>query len=102
MINVIVFIQLHEGKREAFLEEFQKIVPAVRAEQGCIAYRPTVDVEIPGVDMFPPPDPNRVTIIERWEDVDALKAHTVAPHMAEYRPKVKDYIAALQAAVTQG
>jgi quinol monooxygenase YgiN len=102
MIHVIVFIQVHEGKREAFIEEFQKIVPTVRAEQGCVDYQWTVDVDIPGIDMFPPPDPNRVTIIERWENVDALEAHAVAPHMAEYRPKVKDYIAAMTAASTQG
>ncbi len=29
------------------------------------------------------------TIVEKWESVDALKAHLVAPHMVEYREKVK-------------
>ena len=33
-----------------------------------------------------------LVIIEKWESVDALKAHLVAPHMVEYRPKVKDLV----------
>jgi quinol monooxygenase YgiN len=32
-------------------------------------------------------------VIETWEDADALKAHSVAPHMAAYGEKTKDMIA---------
>ncbi len=34
MIHVIATIELNPGTREAFLEEFRKLVPLVRAEAG--------------------------------------------------------------------
>lgn len=100
MINVVVLIQLKEGSREMFLHEFQKVVPLVRDEQGCVEYGPTIDVDT-GIEMFGAVDPNRVTILERWETVDALQAHLVAPHMVEYRPKVKELIEQVEAVVTE-
>lgn len=100
MINVVVLIQLKEGSREMFLHEFQKVVPLVRDEQGCVEYGPTIDVDT-GIEMFGAVDPNRVTILERWETVDALQAHLVAPHMIEYRPKVKELIEQVEAVVTE-
>jgi len=39
MIHVIATIELAEGKRQAFLAEFRKLVPLVKAEAGCLAYR---------------------------------------------------------------
>ena len=100
MINVVVLIRLKEGSRETFLHEFQKVVPLVRDEQGCVEYGPTIDVDT-GIEMFGAVDPNRVTILERWETVDALQAHLVAPHMIEYRPKVKELIEQVEAVVTE-
>ena len=32
-------------------------------------------------------------VIEKWESMDALKAHAAAPHMAAYGAKVKEMIA---------
>ena len=32
-------------------------------------------------------------VVEKWESLDALKAHAAAPHMAAYAAKVKDMIA---------
>ena len=32
-------------------------------------------------------------VVEKWESMDALKAHAAAPHMAEYGKKTKDLIA---------
>ena len=45
MIYVIATAELQPGCRDKFLAEFHKIVPAVRAEEGCIEYGPTVDAE---------------------------------------------------------
>ena len=36
MIVVIATIEVHAAKREAFLAEFHKLVPLVRAEAGCL------------------------------------------------------------------
>ncbi|MBI1830559.1 MAG: antibiotic biosynthesis monooxygenase, partial [Planctomycetes bacterium] len=44
MIHVIATITVKPGKRDAFLAEFHRIVPAVHAEAGCIEYGPSVDV----------------------------------------------------------
>lgn len=91
MIHVIATIQLRPGCRDKFLAEFHKIVPAVRDEVGCIEYGPAVDAQTDiasqqskGADV--------VTVVEKWESLETLKDHLVAPHMQEYRPKVKDLI----------
>jgi quinol monooxygenase YgiN len=91
MIHVIATITLNEGKREAFLAEFRKLVPLVRTEQGCLDYGPTVDVHT-GLALQGPVRGNVVTVVEKWESVDALKKHLQAPHMIAYRPKVKDFV----------
>ena len=33
-----------------------------------------------------------VVVCEKWESLAALEAHLIAPHMMEYRPKVKEFI----------
>jgi quinol monooxygenase YgiN len=91
MIHVIATVELAEGKREAFLAEFRKVVPLVRAEVGCLEYGAAVDVPT-GIPVQLPQRENVVTIVEKWESVEALKAHLQAPHMAAYRPRVKDLV----------
>jgi quinol monooxygenase YgiN len=91
MIHVIATVQLHPGQRDAFLAEFHKIVPLVHAEAGCLEYGPTIDLP---TDIPPqqPLRPDVVTVVEKWESLEHLKAHLTAPHMQEYRPKVKDLV----------
>lgn len=91
MIHVIATIEIAEGRRDEFLAEFWKIVPAVRAEDGCLEYGPTVDAPT-DIGSQKQKGDNVVTVVERWTTLDALKAHLVAPHMQEYRPKVKDLV----------
>jgi quinol monooxygenase YgiN len=91
MIVVLATIELHPGKRPDFLAEFQKIVSKVRAEAGCIEYFPAVD-HATGLPVQGPARGDVVVVCEKWESVPALEAHLIAPHMMEYRPKVKDFI----------
>jgi quinol monooxygenase YgiN len=91
MIHVIATIGIAEGRRDDFLVEFHKVVPLVRAEPGCIEYGPTVDVSA-GIAAQPPLRASVVTVVEKWESLEALKAHLVAPHMTEYRARVKDLV----------
>jgi quinol monooxygenase YgiN len=91
MIHVIATIDLVEGKRQAFLQEFRKLVPLVRAEAGCIEYGPTIDVAT-GIGAQGNVRENVVMVVEKWADLPALKAHMVAPHMQDYRPRVKDMV----------
>ena len=91
MIHVIATIELAPGTREAFLNEFRKLIPDVRAENGCIEYGPAIDAQtdLPNQARI---GADKVVIIEKWADLAALKAHSVAPHMQAYRPKVKDFV----------
>jgi quinol monooxygenase YgiN len=92
MIHVVAIITAKPGKREAILEAFRANMAAVHAEKGCIEYGPAVDAE--GVGGFQTKfGPDTFVAIEKWESVDALKAHAAAPHMAAYAAKVKDMIA---------
>ena len=43
-----------------------------------------------GIPIQVPQRENVVTLIERWESVDALKDHLTQPHFIEYRERVKD------------
>lgn len=90
MIYVLAAIRLKEGSLEQFLDVFRANIPAVLAEDGCIEYVPTVDA----ASNLPPQqlDPAVVTIVEKWESVDALHAHLKAPHMLEYRKRTKDMV----------
>ena len=45
MIHVLATVELQPGTRDKFLAELRKIVPAVRAEAGCVEYTPTLDAE---------------------------------------------------------
>ncbi|HEX4986553.1 MAG TPA: putative quinol monooxygenase [Burkholderiales bacterium] len=91
MIHVIATVELNPGTRDKFLAEFRKIIPAVKAEAGCVEYVPTIDAE---TDMGNQArmGTDRVVIVEKWETLAHLKAHAVAPHMQAYRPKVKDFV----------
>ena len=84
MIHVVAILTTKPGQRETVLEAFRAIIPTVHAEEGCIAYEPTIDV--PGsTDQF---GPDTFVVIERWSSTETLAAHAAAPHMAEYGAKV--------------
>lgn len=92
MIHVIATIELHADRRDDFLREFRQIMPAVLAEEGCLEYGPTVDVET-NIPAQGGSRPNVVTIVEKWESLESLERHLIAPHMVAYRPKVREMIA---------
>ena len=91
MIHVIATIEVQPGKRSEFLTQFHWVVPLVRAEDGCIEYGPAVDVQSP-LAVQPPVRPNTVIVVEKWASMDALIAHTKAPHMNEYRQRVSEFV----------
>lgn len=89
MIHVLAIITTKPQQRGRVLEIFNANVPAVRAEAGCIEYGPVVDVE--GAD--PAFGPDTFVVVEKWESMAALKAHSVAPHMQAYGQKTRDMVA---------
>lgn len=95
MIHVVAVITVKPGKRDEVLRHFRAIVPAVRAEQGCIEYGPAVDA-----DTAPPFQakcgPDTFLVIEKWDSMAALEAHAAAPHMKDYGAKTRDLVASRQ------
>lgn len=100
MIHVIATINVQSDKRDEFLREFRKITPLVQAEAGCIEYGPTIDVET-HIKPVETARPNTVTVLEKWESIDALQAHLDAPHMLQYRTRVKHLVTGARIHVTE-
>lgn len=92
MIHVLAIITAKPGLRAEILKHFHANMPAVHAEKGCIEYGPAIDAEGVGAiqtrlgsDSF--------VVVEKWESIEALKAHAAAPHMAAYAAKTREMIA---------
>ncbi len=99
MIYVIASIHVKKGRLQDFIEVFKSNVPNVREERGCIQYFPTVDIN---ADLPPQIlDENVVTIIEKWESLEALRDHLAAPHMLAYKEKVKGIVEGISIKVLQ-
>jgi len=92
MIHVVAIVTAKPGKRGEILRHFNANVPAVKAEKGCIEYGPAVDAEN-ALGFQTKVGPDAFLVVEKWESMDALKAHAAAPHMAAYATKVKELIA---------
>ena len=92
MIHVIAVITAKPGKRDEVLKLFRANVPAVRAEKGCIEYGAAVDAD-PALPFQTKYGPDSFVVVEKWESMDALKAHAAAPHMAAYGAKTKELLA---------
>jgi quinol monooxygenase YgiN len=91
MIHVVAVLTAKPGLRAQVLEAFNANRPAVLAEAGCIEYGATVDAA--GMPVSKASfGPDTFVVIEKWETLDALKAHGAAPHMAAYAAKVKDWM----------
>ena len=92
MVNVVAVITAKPGLRADLLAMFKANVPAVHAENGCIEYGATIDTADVGPFQTAFGEDTFV-VIEKWESLDALMAHAVAPHMKEYGAKTKDMLA---------
>lgn len=91
MIHIIAVITAKPGLREQILDAFRANMPAVHAEKGCIEYGPAIDAE--GAGSFQAKfGPDTFVVIEKWESLDALRAHGASPHMAAYAAKTRDMI----------
>ena len=87
MIYVVVSVRVKAGKRQDFLGLFGSIAPLVREEKGCLQYVAVTDFE----SGLPPQvfDKDVVTILEKWESLEALRNHLALPHMAQFFEKEK-------------
>jgi quinol monooxygenase YgiN len=99
MINVIASIRVKGDRLSQFIEILKANVSKVREETGCIEYFPAIDIDsgLPVQKI----DKNVVTIIEKWQSVEALRAHLKTPHMLAYRDRVKNMVEDLSIKVLQ-
>lgn len=74
MIIVAVEVHVEAGAADLARDAIAKMETATRAEEGCITYAFSVDVN----------DPAMIRVIERWRSVEDIKAHMASPHMAEF------------------
>ncbi len=85
MIHVIASIHVRQGCLDDYLGHFRDNLQNVRAEDGCIRYEPCLDAGTGWkVQTL---DPQCVTVVETWESMDALEAHSQAPHMVAFRER---------------
>jgi quinol monooxygenase YgiN len=89
MLHILVTMMVKEGRMEDFLAVCAELQPSVLKEPGCRAYDYTREIPSP-LGTQEPIDPNRITLLERWESLDALKAHMETPHMKQAGLKMKD------------
>ena len=92
MIHVVAVITAKPGQRASLLAAFHANIPAVRAEKGCIEYGVAVDADT-GLPFQKKWGDDAVLVIEKWDSLDALKAHGAAPHMREFGAKTKELVA---------
>jgi quinol monooxygenase YgiN len=90
MVYVIASIRVKTGRMNDFLEAFKSNALNVKKERGCIQYLPATDLDAPFLPHSM--DKDVVTIIEAWEDLDALRDHLSTPGMLAYREKTKDLV----------
>ena len=100
MILVIATIRCSAGGRDALLAELERIVPQVRQEPGCLQYTPAVDLPT-SLQVQQRVGQDAVVVVEAWEDLEALEKHLVAPHMVQYRQRVKDLVQEVRLQVLQ-
>jgi quinol monooxygenase YgiN len=93
-------IQLAPGRRADFLAEFHELVPQVHAEKGCLEYGPAIDVQTP-IAAAAAVREDIVTVVEKWENLEALQDHLAATHMARFREAVKDLVMGVEIRVLE-
>jgi len=100
MIQVIAAIELRPDCLDEYLAVLHENVPRVKAEKGCLAYDPMVDIDS-GLPVQGKIRQNTVTLVEAWVSLDALHDHLKTSHMATYREAAKDYVQNVRLQVLQ-
>ena len=99
MITVLASIELFPENLNEFIEIFKKNISNVRSEEGSIEYYLTVDI-CTDIDIQMKSH-NMVTVIEKWQNLDAFYAHLNAPHMQDFQGQIKDMMTCISIKVLQ-
>lgn len=91
MIQVVTTVELRPECLAKFLAILVENTPKVKAEDGCLAYEVMMDIAS-GLPTQGEVRQRTVTLIEAWDNLEALQAHLTIPHMTTFREAVKDYV----------
>ena len=83
MVLIIAKLVAKDGKAEEFIEVTKPLIAGSQAEEGNIEY----------ILYRSQDDPNTFHFIEKWRDMDAIKAHQSASHYVEAGPKLGPLLA---------
>jgi quinol monooxygenase YgiN len=84
MIIIHATFHIHAAKQDGFLQEIQPLIAASRAENGNISYRLQKDTETENV----------FTMIEVWQDMQAVASHNSSEHFTSFVANAKDFLTA--------
>ncbi len=82
MVKVVAMNKVMEDKITTVIELYEELVLETRKETGCITYELYQDEKEAAV----------LTIIEEWEDKDALDKHMKSEHFQRIVPMVGKYV----------
>ena len=85
MIHVIAIITTKPGQRDAVLRLFQANVPAVLAEQGCLAYEATIDSS-PTLKFQTPLGADTFAVVEKTRESTAALESAPGSALATWPP----------------
>ena len=83
MIVLVATLKANEGKADAILEEFKKLVPKVLRDPGTVGY----------LVCRPGDDPNKIVVIEQYENREALAFHGQAEHFKAFNAATRGMFA---------
>ena len=81
MIVVNGIFEMQDGAVSAVQPALAKIEAACKDEAGCHDYTFSVELNNPDV----------LRLTEKWDDIDALRAHFQQPHMADMRNAMSEH-----------
>lgn len=88
MIHVVAILTAAPGAFDTVLQRYRAVLPAVHAEAGCIEYR--IAVDHPKAGPFRAAfGPESLVVIEKWDDMASLDAHSRTAHMQALNAVVK-------------
>ncbi len=79
---MIVGFTVTDGKRQEYLDSMRSFFTETLAKAGCLECEPAIDVSAPFEEALPA-DGNVVTFVEKWECMEALRAHVGSEHVQQ-------------------
>ncbi len=81
MIAVLAKVPVQTDKKEIALEAVKELMAGVAKEEDTLYYTLNIDKK----------DPDTFIFMERYRDMDALKAHGATPHFHKFMEKAMEF-----------